>query len=121
MIQQAEAVDRARSWRQAGAARRRSGDGEDQHRPAWLCDDERSTDHENLVAQMNSPLVDNLEKVGAVLLGRSNSPTFALRWFTSNQVHGKTFNSRDRSRTPGGRCERYRPWACRVSRSRLIW
>ncbi|MGF6443989.1 Asp-tRNA(Asn)/Glu-tRNA(Gln) amidotransferase A subunit family amidase [Paraburkholderia youngii] len=62
---------------------------------------------------MNSPLVDNLEKVGAVLLGRSNSPTFALRWFTSNQVHGKTFNSRDRSRTPGGRCERFRPWACR--------
>ncbi|MEX3636637.1 amidase family protein [Paraburkholderia sp. BR14320] len=58
--------------------------------------------HENLVAQVNSPLVDNLEKAGAVLLGRSNSPTFALRWFTSNQVHGKTFNPRDRSRTPGG-------------------
>ncbi|RZF31380.1 amidase [Paraburkholderia sp. UYCP14C] len=58
--------------------------------------------HENLVAQEDSPLVDNLEKAGAVLLGRSNSPTFALRWFTSNQVHGKTFNPRDRSRTPGG-------------------
>ena len=56
---------------------------------------------ENLVAQTNSPLVDNLEKAGAVLLGRSNSPTFALRWFTSNQVHGRTFNPRDRSRTPG--------------------
>jgi amidase len=55
-----------------------------------------------LVAQINSPLVDNLEKAGAVLLGRSNSPTFALRWFTSNQVHGRTFNPRDRSRTPGG-------------------
>jgi Asp-tRNA(Asn)/Glu-tRNA(Gln) amidotransferase A subunit family amidase len=41
--------------------------------------------HENLIAQVNSPLVDNLEKAGAMLLGRSNSPTFALRWFTSNQ------------------------------------
>ena len=58
--------------------------------------------HADLVAQVNSPLVDNLEKAGAVLLGRTNSPTFALRWFTSNQVHGRTFNPRNRSTTPGG-------------------
>jgi hypothetical protein len=25
-----------------------------------------------------------------VLLGRSNAPTFALRWFTSNQLYGGT-------------------------------
>ncbi|GLU32843.1 amidase family protein [Trinickia caryophylli] len=57
---------------------------------------------ERLIAASNSPLVDNLTKAGAVLLGRTNSPTFALRWFTSNLVHGKTFNPRNRTLTPGG-------------------
>ena len=57
---------------------------------------------EHLMAQANSPAVDNLQRAGAVLLGRSNSPTFALRWFTSNQVHGATRNPRDPSLTPGG-------------------
>ena len=57
---------------------------------------------ENLIAQVNSPAVDNLVRAGAVLLGRSNSPTFALRWFTSNQVHGHTRNPRNPSLTPGG-------------------
>lgn len=57
---------------------------------------------ENLVAEANSPAVDNLQRAGAVLLGRSNSPTFALRWFTSNFVHGRTINPRDPSLTPGG-------------------
>jgi amidase len=57
---------------------------------------------ENLVAHANSPAVDNLQRAGAVLLGRSNAPTFALRWFTSNLVHGATRNPRDPSLTPGG-------------------
>src|SRR6476646_2361663 len=57
---------------------------------------------ENLVAKFNSPVVDNLVRTGAVLLGRSNAPTFALRWFTSNLIHGSTRNPRDPSRTPGG-------------------
>jgi len=57
---------------------------------------------EDLVAQANSPAVDNLQRAGAVLLGRSNAPTFALRWFTSNLVHGATRNPRDPSLTPGG-------------------
>ncbi|QQJ99058.1 amidase family protein [Burkholderia ambifaria] len=57
---------------------------------------------ENLIASADSPSVSNLRKAGAVLLGRSNSPTFALRWFTSNLVHGHTYNPRNRSLTPGG-------------------
>src|SRR5580704_8240976 len=56
----------------------------------------------DLVAQVNSPAVDNLVRAGAVLLGRSNAPAFALRWFTSNLVHGSTRNPRDPSLTPGG-------------------
>jgi amidase len=57
---------------------------------------------EHLIAHTNSPAVDNLLRAGALLLGRTNSPTFALRWFTSNLVHGRTLNPRDASLTPGG-------------------
>ncbi|MBB2927534.1 amidase [Paraburkholderia silvatlantica] len=56
----------------------------------------------DLIAQVNSPAVENLVRAGAILLGRTNSPTFALRWFTSNQVHGHTKNPRNASLTPGG-------------------
>src|SRR5215469_18009317 len=44
------------------------------------------------IAKSNSPVIDNLVRNGAVLLGRSNSPTFALRWFTSNVLYGRTRN-----------------------------
>ncbi|QNK01426.1 amidase family protein [Dyella telluris] len=57
---------------------------------------------EQLIAPASSPAVDNLLRAGAVMLGRSNSPTFALRWFTSNLLHGKTLNPRDAGLTPGG-------------------
>ena len=56
----------------------------------------------DLVAEANSPVVDNLVRAGAVLLGRSNAPAFALRWFTSNLLHGATQNPRDPALTPGG-------------------
>jgi amidase len=55
----------------------------------------------DLVAQANSPAVDNIVRAGVVLLGRSNAPTFALRWFTSNLLHGSTRNPRNPSLTPG--------------------
>ncbi|HEM7893050.1 MULTISPECIES: amidase family protein [Burkholderia] len=57
---------------------------------------------ENLIAHADSPVVGNLRKAGAILLGRTNSPTFALRWFTSNLVHGHTRNPRHPSLTSGG-------------------
>ena len=38
------------------------------------------------IAKVNSPAVENLVRAGAVLLGRSNAPTFALRWFTRRSV-----------------------------------
>jgi amidase len=56
----------------------------------------------DLVAHTNSPAVDNLVKAGAVLLGRSNAPAWALRWFTSNLLHGATRNPRNPTLTPGG-------------------
>jgi amidase len=54
------------------------------------------------VAKVNSPAVENLVRAGAVLLGRSNAPTFALRWFTSNSLNGATRNPRNPALTPGG-------------------
>lgn len=55
-----------------------------------------------IIAKTNSPVVDNLLRAGAVIVGRTNAPAFSFRWFTSNQLHGETFNPRDRSLTPGG-------------------
>jgi amidase len=54
------------------------------------------------VARANSPVIDNLRKAGAVILGRTNCPAFSYRWFTTNLIHGDTRNPRDPSITPGG-------------------
>ena len=56
----------------------------------------------DLIAHTNNPLVDNLQRAGAVILGRTNTPAFSYRWFTSNLLHGDTKNPRDPARTPGG-------------------
>src|SRR3954468_20623421 len=54
------------------------------------------------IAKTNSPVIDNLRKAGAVILGRTNCPAFSYRWFTTNLIHGDTKNPRDPSITPGG-------------------
>jgi amidase len=54
------------------------------------------------IAKSNSPVIDNLRKAGAVILGRTNCPAFSYRWFTSNLIHGDTKNPRDPAITPGG-------------------
>src|SRR5690349_4733735 len=56
----------------------------------------------DVIAKSNSPVVDNLRKAGAVLLGRTNCPAFSYRWFTTNLIHGDTRNPRDPGITPGG-------------------
>jgi len=56
----------------------------------------------DVVAHSNSPVVDNLRKAGAVILGRTNCPAFSYRWFTTNLIHGDTKNPRDPGITPGG-------------------
>ena len=56
----------------------------------------------DVIARSNSPVVDNLRRAGAVILGRTNCPAFSYRWFTSNLIHGDTRNPRDPSLTPGG-------------------
>ena len=54
------------------------------------------------IAKSNNPVIDNLRKSGAVILGRTNCPAFSYRWFTTNLIHGDTRNPRDPSITPGG-------------------
>lgn len=56
----------------------------------------------DLIAQSDSPVVANLRAAGGVIVGRTNTPAFSLRWFTKNDLHGQTLNPRDRSITPGG-------------------
>ncbi|MFC3181378.1 amidase [Cypionkella sinensis] len=55
-----------------------------------------------LVAEVDSPVVANLRKAGAIIVGRTNTPAFSLRWFTRNGLHGATTNPRDPALTPGG-------------------
>src|SRR5688500_11738185 len=42
----------------------------------------------NNIADSDSPPVANLRKAGAVIVGRTNTPAFSHRWFTSNDLHG---------------------------------
>ena len=56
----------------------------------------------NHLATEDNPVVANLRKAGAVILGRTNTPAFSVRWFTDNALHGATRNPRDPEVTPGG-------------------
>jgi amidase len=53
-------------------------------------------------ATEDNPVVANMRKAGAVILGRTNTPAFSLRWFCRNGVHGHTRNPWDPGITPGG-------------------
>ncbi len=56
----------------------------------------------DLVATEDSPVVANLRRAGAVIIGRTNTPAFSVRWFTENDLHGRTLNPWSRGHTPGG-------------------
>ncbi|MGY6410072.1 MAG: amidase [Alkalilacustris sp.] len=56
----------------------------------------------DMVAGIDNPVVANLRRAGAVVVGRTNTPAFSLRWFTRNGLHGATRNPRDPGLTPGG-------------------
>lgn len=56
----------------------------------------------DLIATEDNPVVANLRRAGAVIVGRTNTPAFSLRWFTRNGLHGATRNPHDAGLTPGG-------------------
>ncbi|MBO9647714.1 MAG: amidase family protein [Variovorax sp.] len=55
-----------------------------------------------LVPEADAPLVSNLRRAGGIVVGRSNTPSFSLRWFTDNEAHGRTLNPWNPAVTPGG-------------------
>ncbi|MFC3615315.1 amidase family protein [Lutimaribacter marinistellae] len=55
-----------------------------------------------LIARDDSPVVSNIRKAGGIIVGRTNTPAFSMRWFTKNDLYGQTLNPRNREITPGG-------------------
>ena len=56
----------------------------------------------DVIATSDSPPVANWRRAGAVIVGRTNTPAFSLRWHTDNALRGRTFNPWARERTAGG-------------------
>lgn len=56
----------------------------------------------DVIAEVDNPVIGNLKKAGAIVIGRTNTPAFSMRWFTENELHGATLNPWDAERTPGG-------------------
>lgn len=54
------------------------------------------------IANADHSSVANLRKGGAIIIGRTNTPAFSFRWFTDNDLHGRTLNPWDPTVTPGG-------------------
>ena len=55
-----------------------------------------------LIAAEDAPVVANLRASGAIILGRTNSPAFAMRLFSENALHGRTLNPHDPAISAGG-------------------
>jgi len=46
----------------------------------------------DIIAPDDAPIVRNLTKHGAIVIGRTNTPEFSFRATTTNELHGRTFN-----------------------------
>ena len=56
----------------------------------------------NIIAPSDAPVVRNLKKAGAIVVGLTNTPEFSFRGFTDNPLHGLTLNPWDPNITCGG-------------------
>ncbi|MDE4134494.1 amidase family protein [Phaeobacter sp. QD34_3] len=56
----------------------------------------------DLIAPADAPVVENLHKAGAVVIGRTNTPEFSFRADTDNPLHGRTHNPWGKHISPGG-------------------
>jgi amidase len=54
------------------------------------------------IAPEDNVAIANLRKAGAVIIGRTNTPPFCLRWMTENELHGRTLNPWSADHVPGG-------------------
>jgi amidase len=51
--------------------------------------------------RLDAPQAQRMRAAGAIPMGRTNCPTFTLRWHTDSELWGASVNPWDRSRTPG--------------------
>ena len=58
--------------------------------------------YRDLVASADSPVVANLRKAGATVIGRTNTPAMSFRLDTVNDFRGRTYSPWSRGHTPGG-------------------
>ena len=56
----------------------------------------------NIIAPSDAPVVRNLRRAGAIVIGLTNTPEFSFRGFTDNPLHGLTLNPWDPEITCGG-------------------
>jgi amidase len=56
----------------------------------------------DLVAAEDSPVVANLRRAGAIIVGRTNTPEFSMRATTDNPLRGRTRNPWRDDASPGG-------------------
>lgn len=54
------------------------------------------------VPERDAPVVAHLKRAGAIPIGRTNLPDYALRWHTDNALWGATLNPWHPGLTPGG-------------------
>jgi len=56
----------------------------------------------NVIAPDDAPVVGNLLRAGAIVIGRTNTPEFSFRGTTVNELYGRTFNPWNATASPGG-------------------
>jgi len=56
----------------------------------------------SVIAPSDSPVVRNLRRAGAIIVGRTNTPELSMRATTFNPLHGRTWNLWHPDASPGG-------------------
>src|SRR5580765_5038784 len=57
---------------------------------------------ETVIAPGDAPVVANLRRAGAIIVGRTNTPELSMRATTDNPLHGRTYNPWHPDASPGG-------------------
>jgi amidase len=56
----------------------------------------------NVIAPGDAPIVRNLRRAGAIIVGRTNTPELSMRATTVNPLHGRTWSPWHPDASPGG-------------------